>query len=89
MGQSVVELEINATPGFVLQAELLWLDSLEAHALQIRGWVCGCVGVWVCGCVGMWVCGYVGMWVCGYVGVTSTSYKTEPCLKLELQRSNC
>ena len=81
MGQSVVELEINATPGFVLQAELLWLDSLEAHALQIRGWVCGCVG--------MWVCGYVGMWVCGYVGVTSTSYKTEPCLKLELQRSNC
>ena len=73
MGQSVVELEINATPGFVLQAGLLWLDSLEAHALQIRGWVCGCVGVWVC----------------GYVGVTSTSYKTEPCLKLELQRSNC
>ena len=56
-------------------------NSLEAHALQIRGWVCGCVG--------MWVCGYVGMWVCGYVGVTSTSYKTEPCLKLELQRSNC
>ena len=73
MGQSVVELESNATPGFVLQAGLLWLDSLEAHALQIRGWVCGCVGVWVC----------------GYVGVTSTSYKTEPCLKLELQRSNC
>ena len=65
MGQSVVELEINATPGFVLQAGLLWLDSLDAHALQIRGWVCGCVGV------------------------TSTSYKTEPCLKLELQRSNC
>ena len=49
----------------------------------------GCVGVWVCGCVGVWVCGCVGMWVCGYVGVTSTSYKTEPCLKLELQRSNC
>ena len=73
MGQSVVELESNATPGFVLQAGLLWLDSLEAHALQIRSWVCGCVGVWVC----------------GYVGVTSTSYKTEPCLKLELQRSNC
>ena len=73
MRQSVVELESNATPGFVLQAGLLWLDSLEAHALQIRGWVCGCVGVWVCGCV----------------GVTSTSYKTEPCLKLELQRSNC
>ena len=48
-------------------------NSLEAHALQIRSWVCGCVGVWVC----------------GYVGVTSTSYKTEPCLKLELQRSNC
>ena len=81
MGQSVVELESNATPGFVLQAGLLWLDSLEAHALQIRGWVCGCVGVWVCG--------YVGVWVCGCVGVTSTSYKTEPCLKLELQRSNC
>ena len=55
MGQSVVELESNATPGFVLQAGLLWLDSLEAHALQIRGWVCGCVGVWVCGCVGVWV----------------------------------
>ena len=73
MGQSVVELESNATPGFVLQAGLLWLDSLEAHALQIRSWVCGCVGVWVC----------------GYVGVTSTSNKTEPCLKLELQRSNC
>ena len=41
------------------------------------------------GCVGVWVCGCVGVWVCGYVGVTSTSYKTEPCLKLELQRSNC
>ena len=55
VGQSVVELESNATPGFVLQAGLLWLDSLEAHALQIRSWVCGCVGVWVCGCVGVWV----------------------------------